>query len=68
MGDKEDEETMFQEAAKTAWVRLFLSEASKQGHPIEDIAALLDEPGLTMEKTVKRLLFGREPNVAPKAN
>ena len=66
MGDKEDEETMFQEAAKTAWVRLFLCEASKQGHPIEDIAALLDEPASTVEETVERLLFRRETQSSAK--
>jgi hypothetical protein len=47
MGDEEDKETMFQEAAKRAWVRVFVREASKRGYPIEDIVALLDEPGMT---------------------
>ena len=44
MGDEEDKETMFQEAAKRAWVRVFIREASKRGYPIENIVALLDEP------------------------
>ena len=61
MGDKEDEETMFKEAAKTAWVRLFLREASERGYPIEDIVALLDEPGMTVEAAAERILFTREP-------
>ena len=49
MGDEEDKETIFQEAARTAWVRVFIREASKRGYPIENIVALLDEPGLTVE-------------------
>ena len=44
MGDEEDQETMFQEAAKTAWVRLFFREARKGGYPIEDIVALWKQP------------------------
>ena len=50
MGDEEDKETMFQEAAKRAWVRVFIREASKRGYPIENIVALLDEPGMTAER------------------
>jgi len=50
MGDEEDKETIFQEAARTAWVRVFIREASKRGFPIENIVALLDEPGLTVEE------------------
>jgi hypothetical protein len=48
-GDQEDQETRFEEmdahqlAAKTAWVRFFLREASKRGYTIEDIVVLLDE-------------------------
>jgi hypothetical protein len=61
MADEEQEETMFQEAAKTAWVRLFLREASKRGYPSEDIVALLDEPGMTVEAAAERILFTREP-------
>ena len=53
MGDEEDEETLFNEidarqlAAKTAWVKFFISEASNRGYTREDIIALLDEPGMT---------------------
>jgi hypothetical protein len=61
MGDKEDEETMFQEAAKTAWVRLFLREASNRGHTVEDVFALLDEPDTTVESAVQRILSTRKP-------
>ena len=31
MGDEEDKETVFQEAAKRAWVRVFIREAAKKG-------------------------------------
>jgi hypothetical protein len=67
MGDEEDQETPFQEvdahqlAAKTAWVRLFIREASKRGYTIEDVVALLDEPGMTVEAAVERILSTREP-------
>ena len=67
MGDKEDQQTIFQEmdahqsAAKTAWERLFLSDASKRGYTIEDIVALLDEPGMTVEAAVERILSTRGP-------
>jgi hypothetical protein len=68
MGDEEeDQETPFQEmdahqlAAKTAWVRFFIREASKRGYTIEDIVALLDEPGMTAEVAVERILSSREP-------
>jgi hypothetical protein len=61
MGDEEDKETMFQEAAKRAWVRLFICEASKRGYPIEKIVALVDEPGLTVEEAVGRVLSTRGP-------
>jgi len=60
MGDEEHEETMFQEAAKTAWVRVFIREASERGYPIEDIVALLDEPGVTAEAAAERILSTRE--------
>ena len=60
MGDKEEKETMFQEAAKRAWVRLLIREASKRGYPIENIVAL-DEPGMTAEAVVERILSTREP-------
>jgi hypothetical protein len=63
MGDEdEDQETPFQEmdahqlAAKTAWVRFFIREASKRGYTIEDIIALLDEPGMTAKEAVERIL------------
>ena len=67
MGDQEDQETPFQEmdahqlAEKTAWVRLFIREAYKRGYTIEDIVALLDEPGMTVEAVVERILSTREP-------
>jgi hypothetical protein len=66
MGDEEDQETPFQEmdahqlAAKTAWVRFFIREASKRGYTIEDLAALLDETELTVEEAVERILSTRE--------
>ena len=67
MGDEEDQEAPFQEldgnqlAEKTAWLRLFVREASKRGYTIEDIVALLDEPGMTVEAVVERILSTREP-------
>ena len=67
MGDEEDQEAPFQEldgnqlAEKTAWVRLFVREARKRGYTIEDIVALLDEPGMTVEAVVERILSTREP-------
>jgi hypothetical protein len=60
MGDEKDKETIFQEAAKRAWVRVFIREASKRGYPIENIVAL-DEPGMTAEAVVERILSTREP-------
>ena len=74
MGDEEDEETLLEEmdarqlAAKTAWVKFFIRGASKRGYTREDIIALLDEPGMTVEAAVEQILFGREPKVAPKPN
>jgi hypothetical protein len=70
MDDEEDQETPLQEmdahqlAEKTAWVRLFLREASKRGYTIEDVVALLDEPGMTVEAAVERILStkGRKAN------
>ena len=47
-------------AAKTAWVRFFIREASKRGYTIEDLAALLDETELTVEEAVERILSTRE--------
>ena len=70
MDDEEDQETPFQEmdarqlAAKTAWVRLFIREAGKRGYTIEDVVALLDEPGMTVEAAVERILSTK----GPKAN
>ena len=70
MCGEEDQETPFQEmdghqlAAKTAWVRLFIREASKRGYTIEDVVALLDEPGMTVEAAVERVLSTK----GPKAN
>jgi hypothetical protein len=63
MGDEED---FFQDldghqlAAETAWVRVFIREARKRGYTIEDIIALLDEPGMTAEAVVERILSTRE--------
>jgi hypothetical protein len=68
MGDEEDKETMFQEAAKRAWLRVFIREAGKRGDPIEDIVALLNQPGMTAEAVVERILSIRKPKVAPKVN
>jgi hypothetical protein len=73
MGDEEDDqdnqETPFQEmdphqlAAKTAWVMFFIREARKRGYTIEDIIALLDEPGMTVQAAVERILTrGPKPN------
>jgi hypothetical protein len=67
MSDEEDQETPFQEmdahqlAAKTAWLRVFIREASKRGHTREDIIALLDEPGMTVKAAVERILSTRKP-------
>ena len=67
MGDEEDQETPFEEmddhqfAEKTAWVRLFLHEASSRGYSIEDVVALLDEPGITAKDAVKRIVSARDP-------
>ena len=67
MVDYEDQESPFQEvephqlAAKTAWVRLVIREASKRGYTIGDLAALLVEPEMTVEEAVERILFTREP-------
>jgi hypothetical protein len=66
MGDEEDQETPFEEmdghqlAEKTAWVRLFLREAGKRGYRIEDIVALLHEPGMSAKGAVERILSTRE--------
>jgi hypothetical protein len=66
MGDEEDQETPLEEmdghqlAAKTAWVKLFLLEANKRGYTIEDIIALLDEPGMTAKEAVERILSARK--------
>lgn len=74
MGDEEDEETLFNEmdarqlAAKTAWVKFFISEASNRGYTREDIIALLGEPGMTVEAAVEEILFGRQPKVEQKPN
>ena len=67
MGDEEEHETLFQEmdalqmAARTAFVRLFLREASKRCH---DIIALLDEPGMTVKEAVQRISVYRKTKVA----
>ena len=63
MGDQDDQETMFQEmeahAAKTAWVRVFIREATRRGHTSEDIIALLSDPG-TVKEAVQRILSTRK--------
>jgi hypothetical protein len=41
-------------------VQLFLREASKRGYTIEDIVALLDEPGMTVKEAVERILSARK--------
>ena len=51
-------------AEKTAWVRVFIREASKRGYTREDITALLDEPGMTVQAAVERILSTRKPRVA----
>ena len=61
MSDEEDRGTLFQEAAKTAWVRVFIREASKRGHTVEDVFAVLDEPGTTVEAAVLLILSTRKP-------
>ena len=69
MDDEEDQETPLQEmdahqlAEKTAWVRLFLREASKRGYTLEDIVALLDEPGMSVEEAVERILSTKRPKL-----
>ena len=66
MADEEDQETLFRDmdshqlAAKTAWVKIFLREASKRGYTIEDVVALLDEPGMTEKEAVERILSARK--------
>jgi hypothetical protein len=50
-------------AEKTAWVRLFLREASKRGYTIEDIVALLGEPGMSVEEAVERILSTKGPKL-----
>ena len=42
--------------AKAAWVTLFVREAGERGYTIEDIAALLHEPGMTAKEALERLL------------
>ena len=41
-------------------MRVFIREVSKRGYPIENIVALLDEPGITTEAVVERILSTRE--------
>jgi hypothetical protein len=41
-------------------VRLFIREASKRGYTLENIVALLDEPGMTAKEAVERILSARE--------
>ena len=51
-------------AAKAAWVRAFIREASKRSYTREDIMALLDEPGMTVEAVVQRILSTRKAKLA----
>jgi hypothetical protein len=66
VSDEEDQETPVQEmdgqqlAEKTAWVKLFLREVRKRGYRIEDMLSLFDEPGMTVEAAVERILSTRE--------
>ena len=66
MGDREDQETPFQEmgghrlAARITWARLLLREATKRGYTIQDILALLDELGMTAKEALKRILSTRK--------
>jgi hypothetical protein len=38
-----------------------MREASKRGYTIEDIFALLDEPGMNVKEAVQRILSNRKP-------
>jgi hypothetical protein len=49
-------------------VTFFIREASKRGYTREDIIALLDERGMTVEAAVEQILLDREPKVAQKPN
>jgi hypothetical protein len=51
-------------AAQVAWVRLFIRELRKRGYALEDIITLHDEPGMTVEAAVERILSTK----GPKAN
>jgi hypothetical protein len=63
--DEEDQETPFPEmgahqlAAKTAWMRFFIREVRRRGYTIEDIIALLDEPGMTVEAAIAKTICHR---------
>jgi hypothetical protein len=65
--DAEDQETPFQEidthrlAAEVAWVRFFIREARRRGYTIEDIIALLDDPGMTVEAAAEQILSAKGP-------
>jgi hypothetical protein len=67
MDDEEDQETPFREmdahrlAAEVAWVRFFIREARRRGYTVEDIIALLDDAGMTVEAAVERILFTKGP-------
>ena len=45
-----------------------MREASKRGHTVEDVFAVLDEPRTTVEAAVRRILATRKPKVAPKVD
>ena len=70
--DEEDQEPPFPEmdahqlAAKTAWMRFCIREARRRGYTIEDIIALLDEPGMTVEAAVERILSTGNGEQPPK--
>jgi hypothetical protein len=65
--DVEDQETPFQEidthrlAAEVAWVRFFIREARRRGYTVEDIIALLDDPGMTVEAGAEQILSAKGP-------
>jgi hypothetical protein len=50
---------------KTAWARLLLREASKRGYTLEDIVALLDEPGMNTKEAVERILSAKNKSRYP---
>ncbi len=65
MDYKREQEAMFQEldardkAAKTAWVGAFIRAAQDRDYSIDDLLAVLDEPGMTSGEAIKRILGGK---------